>query len=72
MSVTVASAAAFLTPVATPVNLMVMGPAATALETTGNSAAAAAVLCGRGVPRPRVLGFESGNRCQRGTNPITI
>ena len=35
---TVAAAASFLTPVATPANLMVMGPAATASATTGSSA----------------------------------
>jgi di/tricarboxylate transporter len=38
MCVAVAAVAAFLTPVATPVNLMVMGRAATGSATTGSSA----------------------------------
>ena len=38
ITVAVAAAAAFLTPVATPTNLMVMEPAATGSATTGSSA----------------------------------
>ena len=37
MSLCVASAAAFLTPIATPANMMIMGPAAIGSVTTGSS-----------------------------------
>ncbi len=38
MSTAVAAAASFLTPIATPTNLMVMGPEAMPSAITGNSA----------------------------------
>ena len=67
MSVTVASAAAFLTPVATPVNLMVMGPGRLPLRRLleTRTAVAASVLLGCGVRRPVVLELlNSGKWCQ--------
>ena len=57
MAVAVASAAAFLTPVATPANLMVMGPGGLPVRRLLEARApdAGALRPRRGAPRPRRL-----------------
>ncbi len=57
MAVAVASAAAFLTPVATPANLMVMGPGGYRFGEEARAPDAGALRPRRGAPRPRRLVF---------------